>query len=160
MIIQINQVTQKEKQWVLKIVQGWGADFIVSRGRKIYPTEIDAFYAENEEGNKVGLITYEVIDDQCEVVTLDAFAKNAGIGTMLLEKVKSIVMQLGCKRLWLITTNDNLDAIRFYQKRGMVIADIHINALEESRRIKPSIAKIGQYGIPLRDEIEFEMILV
>lgn len=155
----IKKVTPDDKDWVLEVVRGWGADFIVSRGRKIYPTEIDAFYAEDENGEKVGLVTYEIIGDQCEVVTLDAFEKFSGIGSALLEKAKEDAKHRSCKRLWLITINDNLDAIRFYHKRGMTIAAIHVNALEESRRIKPTIPKIGMYGIPMRDEIEFEMML-
>ena len=155
----IKKVESSDKDWVLEIVRTWGADFIVSRGRKIYPAEIDAFYAETDSGEKVGLVTYEIIGDQCEIVTLDAFRKFSGIGSSLLTKVASEAKLRNCKRVWLITLNDNLDAIRFYQKRGMTIATVHINALEESRKIKPVIAKIGQYGIPLRDEIEFEMIL-
>ena len=58
-----------------------------------------------------------------------------------------------------ITTNDDLDAIRFYQRRGWTITAVHVNALAESRKIKPSIPEIGNYGIPLRDEIEFELVL-
>ena len=155
----IKKVTEKDKDWVLEIVKGWGADFIVSRGRKIYPTEIDAFYAEDDKGKRVGLVTYEIIGDQCEVVTLDAFDKFSGIGTALMEKVKEDMKIRGCKRLWLITLNDNLDAIRFYQRRGMTIAAIHLNALELSRKIKPSIPIVGMHGIPIRDEIEFEIML-
>jgi ribosomal protein S18 acetylase RimI-like enzyme len=67
--------------------------------------------------------------------------------------------EVGCKRLWLITTNDNLHALRFYQRRGMHIAAVHVNALEESRRIKPEIPLMGMDGIPLRDEIELEIML-
>ncbi|MFH2049842.1 MAG: GNAT family N-acetyltransferase [bacterium] len=159
MSTRIKRVTEKDKEWVLEVIRGWGADFIVSRGRKVYPTEIEGFYAEDEEGKKVGLITYEIIDDQCEVVTLDAFRKFSGIGTALMEKAKEDAIQRGCKRLWLITTNDNLDAIRFYQRWGMTIAAIHINAIELSRKIKPSIPLIGMHGIPVRDEIEFEIML-
>jgi hypothetical protein len=62
-----------------------------------------------------------------------------------------------CKRL--ITTNDNLNALRFYQKRGLALVAVHRNALEESRRIKPEIPLIGSDGIPLRDEIELEIML-
>ncbi|KAA3633618.1 MAG: GNAT family N-acetyltransferase [Calditrichaeota bacterium] len=155
----IKKIESSGKDWVLEIVRTWGADFIVSRGRKIYPAEIDGFYAEADNGEKVGLVTYEIIRDQCEIVTLDAFRKFSGIGSSLLTKVVSEAKLRSCKRVWLITLNDNLDAIRFYQKRGMTIAAVHINALEESRKIKPVIAKIGQYGIPLRDEIEFETML-
>ena len=63
---------------------------------------------------------------------------------------------MGWKRVWLITTNDNLDAIRFYQRRGFMISAIYKNALEFSRKLKPSIPTIGRYGIYMRDEIEFE----
>ncbi len=155
----IHPVTDNDKEWVLEVVRGWGADFIVSRGRKIYPTEIDAFYAVDDKGEKVGLVTYEIIGDQCEIVTLDAFTKFAGVGTALIEKVKDGVTRRGCRRLWLITLNDNIDAIRFYQRRGFAIAAVHFNAMDVSRRIKPSIPEIGMHGIPIRDEIEFEMSL-
>ncbi|MBK9123270.1 MAG: GNAT family N-acetyltransferase, partial [Chloroflexi bacterium] len=65
----------------------------------------------------------------------------------------------GIHRLWLITTNDNLDALRFYQKRGWHLVAVHRDALNESRRLKPQIPIIGMDGIPLRDEIELEMTL-
>ncbi|MFT3891870.1 MAG: GNAT family N-acetyltransferase [Anaerolineales bacterium] len=64
-----------------------------------------------------------------------------------------------CKRLLLITTNDNLHAIGFYQKRGFQMAAIHRGAVDEARKIKPSIPTIGAHGIPMRDEIELEMVL-
>lgn len=152
-------VTEADHDWLLEIIRGWGADFIVSRGRKVYPTEIEGFYATDETGTRLGLVTFEIIGDQCEVVTLDAFVKFSGLGTRLLEKAKEVAIERGCRRLWLITTNDNLDAIRFYQRRGMTIAAVHINALACSRKLKPSIPETGQHGIALRDEIEFEMLL-
>ena len=77
-----------------------------------------------------------------------------------MNKVVETVREIGCNRVWLITLNDNLDAIRFYQRRGFSLCTIHKDALTLSRKIKPSISEIGQYGIALRDEIEFEMILV
>ena len=75
---------------------------------------------------------------------------------MLSEKVATAS---GCKQLWLITTNDNINALRFYQKRGFMLVAVHRNALELSRKLKPEIPMIGNDGIPLRDEIELEMIL-
>lgn len=159
MEIVIKTVTEVEKDWVMKIVRGWGADFIVSRGRKVYPTDVGGFYAESQSEKKLGLATYEIIDDQCELVTLDAFEQFSGVGTLLLDSVAQAAHKAGCKRLWLITTNDNLDAIRFYQKRQMTIAAVHVGAIDESRKIKPTIPEFGQYRIPIRDEIEFEMML-
>ena len=156
---EIKPVAEVDKDWVLEVVRGWGADFVVTRGRKVYPTEIEGFYAVDDSGKKVGLGTFEIIGDQCEMVTLDAFEKFSGVGTALTKKVRQVATARGCKRLWLITTNDNFDAIRFYQRRGFTIAAIHVNALAQSRKLKPSIPEIGQRGMPLRDEIEFEMIL-
>lgn len=155
----IHRVSELLKPWVLEVARGWGADFIVSRGRKIYPAEIDGFYAVDEDGRKIGLVTYEVKGDQCEIVTLDAFEQFRGVGTSLIEAVISAAKDSAARRIWLITTNDNLDAIRFYQRRGFTIAAVHANAIARSREIKPSIPEIGHHGIPLRDEIEFEMWL-
>ncbi len=159
MSIKIKEIAEQDKAWVLEVFLTWGAEFVVTRGRKVFASDVEGFYAEDVNGLKVGLLTYEMIGDQCEVVTLDSFTKFSGIGTMLMDRVKQKAVTLGCKRLWLITTNDNLDAIRFYQRRGFTIAAIHVNSLENSRRIKPSIPLVGQFGIPLRDEVEFEMIL-
>jgi len=154
----IRPIEAGDNEWVSEVVLGWGAEFIVSRGRKVYPQKLPGFIAIDSGGKKVGLLTYEIVSDQCEVVTLDAFVKQAGIGTEFLKAISQLCKRNKLKRLWLITLNDNLDAIRFYQRRGMTIAAVHINAMEVSRKIKPAIALVGLYGIPLRDEIEFELI--
>jgi hypothetical protein len=52
-----------------------------------------------------------------------------------------------------------MNALRFYQKRGFVLVAVHRNALEQSRKLKPEIPLIGDDEIPLRDEIELEMML-
>jgi RimJ/RimL family protein N-acetyltransferase len=73
--------------------------------------------------------------------------------------VKEVARQHGCQRVWLITTNDNLNALRFYQKRGFELVAVHRRAIDEARKIKPEIPLIGEYGIPIRDEIELEIAL-
>jgi len=75
----------------------------------------------------------------------------------LVAAVKRAAQETGCRRLWLITTNDNLDALRLYQRRGFTLAAVHPNAAAEARRLKPEIPLIGEYGIPIRDELELEM---
>ncbi|MDD5656835.1 MAG: GNAT family N-acetyltransferase [Elusimicrobia bacterium] len=151
---------EADRPWVLDVlVREWGAEFIVSRGRRVFPARLPGFIAESTSQKGLGLATYEIRDGQCELATLDALAKFSGIGTALLERVKGAALRAGCRRLWLITTNDNLDAIRFYQRRGFRIAAIYKDALMRSRELKPSIPATGQHGIPLRDEIEFEMAI-
>jgi ribosomal protein S18 acetylase RimI-like enzyme len=155
----VRKITEADKPTVEELISHWLTNFIISRGRKLYPAELPGFLAEDPDGKVVGLLTYEIIGDQCEVVTLDAFTQWSGIGTELMKQVERAARDSGCRRLWLITTNDNIEAIRFYQRRGLTIAAVHVNALDYSRELKPQIPKIGSFGIPMRDEIEFEMTL-
>ncbi len=60
-----------------------------------------------------------------------------------------------CKTIWLITTNDNLWAINFYQKLGYKLNKINYNAVEKSRELKPCIPLTGTNGIAIKDEWEF-----
>jgi hypothetical protein len=76
------------------------------------------------------------------------------VGSALLAAVENHARADGFHRIWLITTNDNLDALRFYQRRGYVIAAVHSGAVDRARRLKPGIPEVGYYGIPIHDEVE------
>ena len=66
---------------------------------------------------------------------------------------------LRCRRLWLITTNDNVPAIEFYKRRGLRLAAVHHGAIAESRKLKPEIPLFGVGGRAIEDEVEFELPL-
>ena len=136
----------------------WGSSRIVSRGVVHDAALLPAFVATSEN-EPSGLITYNIVSKECESVTLDSIRERAGIGTALVEAVRQEAITAGCSRLWLVTTNDNIFAIRFYQKRGFIIKEIHVNSVEELRRLKPEIPLLRFNGIPIRDEVELEMIL-
>jgi ribosomal protein S18 acetylase RimI-like enzyme len=140
-----------------KLAELWG-EFVVSRGRVHDPSALPGFVAE-EGGEPVGLATYRIDGADCEVVTINAFPKGGGAGTALIDAVAGTARAAGCRRVWLITTNDNLRALRFYQRRGFRLAELHRDALDRSRELKPSISEIGLDGIPLRDELELELTL-
>ena len=124
------------------------------RGELVAALDHPAFVAV-EETAIVGLLTYILNNDECEVLTLHSDEQWSGIGTRLLEAVEDLAVQRGCSRLWLVTTNDNLDALRFYQRRGFRITTVCPGAVTQSRAaLKPEIPEVGAYGIPLRDEIE------
>jgi GNAT superfamily N-acetyltransferase len=153
-------INTDDHEWVAQFMhEQWGSDKVISRGAVHYPQNLPGFVALYK-GEKVGLVTYNITDESCEIVTLNSTYPSSGVGTALIKAVKDISIKSGCKRLWLITTNDNLNALRFYQKRGFVLVAVHRNALEQSRKLKPEISRIGNHGIPLRDEIELEMMLV
>lgn len=139
-------------------IEHWGAEEMVSRGRVYRPEQLDGFVVE-EEREWVGLVTFFIEADECEVTSLDSLREGQGIGTMLMEKAVEQARLCHCKRIFLITTNDNLRALGFYQKRGFEIVTVYRGAVNESRKRKPSIPVIGMHGIPLRDEIELEMKL-
>jgi ribosomal protein S18 acetylase RimI-like enzyme len=123
-----------------------------------YPHQLHGFIAL-QDGERIGLATYSIDDGDCELVTIHTQRESQGIGSALLGTVQSTAMEAGCKRLWLITTNDNLRALGFYQKRGLSLVAVYRNAMDEVRRLKPMVPLIGKNGIPLRDEIELEITL-
>jgi GNAT superfamily N-acetyltransferase len=123
-----------------------------------HAAELPGFIATHYS-KPVGLVTYRIDGNECEIVTMNSLLEGIGIGSALIAAVKNVAAEAGCKRLWLITTNDNTAALRFWQKRGFLLVAVHRNALEQSRRLKPEIPLIGNDGIPLRDEIELELIL-
>jgi predicted acetyltransferase len=148
-----------DREWVSKFIfEYWGSNMVVSRGVIYYPQDLPGFVALNQS-EKVGLVTYHITGLSCEIVTINSIQPSLGVGTALIEAVRHMAIKSGCKRLWLITTNDNINALLFYQKRGFVLVAVHRNALELSRKLKPEIPIIGNDGIPLRDEIELEMML-
>ncbi len=154
----IRPVDSDDADWIAQfITERWGAEFVVAHYEVFHCRDLPGFIAM-KGGKKVGLLTYKITGDVCEVVSLDSLQPNAGIGTGLIDAVKAEAVESGCRRLWLVTTNDNMNALRFYQKRGFVLVKINRNAIEFARNLKP-VPLIGAEGIPLRDEIELEMML-
>jgi GNAT superfamily N-acetyltransferase len=91
-----------------------------------------------------------------ELVTLDAITAGLGVGTALIEALLSRLSAEGVEILRVTTTNDNLSALRFYQRRDFRITEVRPGAVDDARRLKPSIPIVGEYGIPIRDEIDLE----
>ena len=158
MNIQIRPIEVNDKGWVASILEKqWSSTSIITREKSYQADQLPGYIAFLDD-KKVGLITYHIEND-CEIITPDSFVQGKGIGTVLIEKVKETAKGRGCKRVWLITTNDNLEALRFYQKRGFILSALYPNALEQSRKLKPEIPITGIDDIPLRDEIELEIKL-
>ncbi len=140
------------------IVRQWYTMQMVVHGESIDLGSADGYYAC--EGDEiVGLITYRTAGNEMEILSLDSFQEGRGIGTGLLETVVAEARETGIRRIMLVTTNDNLAALRFYQKRGFDMCRFCRNALDQARKIKPEIPLTGMDGIPLKHEIELEMVL-
>lgn len=138
------------------IEQHWCTTTMIIRGKEIDMTKTEGFYFSKGE-DIIGLITYIVYENILEVTSLDSLQENQGIGCKLLDAVIYEAKNRRLQKIVLITTNDNINAIRFYQKRGFDMVRLYHNALNISRKMKPEIPLIGENSIPLRHEIEFEL---
>lgn len=139
-------------------IEHWDGDEMVSRGNVYRPEQLDGFVIE-EENEWLGLVTFIFASDECEVTSLNSLREHQGIGTSLVNAVMDEARKQNCRRIFFITTNDNLNALGFYQKRGFELVAVYRGAVNESRKIKPGIPLIGYNNIPLRDEIELEIKL-
>ena len=132
---------------------------VARRAELVDPLRHQALLAWTDD-TLVGVATYVIIESDCELLTLHARSRFTGTGSALLTAVKEVARRSACTRLWVVTTNDNVDALRFYQRRGFRLAHLRTEAVNQSRRtLKPEIPVIGSYGIDLRDELELEIDL-
>lgn len=160
MTIHIKNSTSKDRDWITEVlIDNWASSIIVTKGTSYQADLLPALIADLD-GNPSGVLIYSIKNNELEIVSLNAIEKGKGIGSALLDEIEKIAKEQRCRRIWLITTNDNIDALRFYQRRGYEIAFVHRHAIQESRKIKPQLPFVGKYGIPIRDEIEMEKKLV
>jgi GNAT superfamily N-acetyltransferase len=156
---EIRPLAADDRQWIVDLLtEKWGSPRIVTRGKVYQGDRLPGFVALRNEA-AVGLITYRITGDSCEILTLNSLVEKCGIGSGLIDAVREVAESSGCRRLWLVTTNDNKAAVRFYENQGFVTAAVHRGAMEQSRKLKPEIPKSGVDGIPITDEIEMEMRL-
>jgi GNAT superfamily N-acetyltransferase len=148
-----------DRAWLEQhLADEWGGPLQVRRGEAFDARELPAFIAERD-GRPAGLLCYrDCLDGWWELALISAVPAGEGVGTAL---VDTLVERVGTGgRIWVVTTNDNVDALRFYQRRGFRLRAVRLGAVDEARRsLKPQIPTTGRYGIPLRDELELELLL-
>ncbi len=153
----IKKIKDKDKNQIVDIItKEWGSIFVISKGVKYNVSNLPGYLALLD--NKiVGIITFFITKNNYEIITLNSFKKNKGIGTILIDKIKKNAKKNNINKINLITTNDNINAITFYQKQGFDIKSINLNSIIESRKLKPEIPETGNFGIPIKHEIVFEL---
>lgn len=152
----IQKIGQNDREIIAEVMrENWGDETIVVHGERFHSESLDGIKAVS--GNEViGFLHYQVRGDECEILTLISLQENQGVGSALIAEVESIARKNRCQKLNLITTNDNLHALGFYQRRGFHLSALFPNQLEVSRQLKPAIPEMGDNNIPLRDEIKLE----
>jgi len=153
----IKRITEETRPFIdAQIAESWSGPFIVTKGKLLDTREHPGFTAI-ADGAVAGYILYRIDNDECEITVLESLRQRQGIGSALIKNVLQTARDAGCRRVWLITTNDNTGAIRFYQRFGFSLKAVYINAMEASRKLKPQIPLTGDDGIPIAHEFEFEI---
>jgi GNAT superfamily N-acetyltransferase len=154
--VRIRPIADADRPLVARlVVELWTSDIAFVHGTVFRPAELPGFLAEDGGPDPCGLLTYARQDEHTvEIVTVDALRARVGIGSALLAATVTAAVDLGADRLVPTTTNDNVDALRFHQRRGFRLTALRPDALTASRALKPSIPLVGAYGIPLTDELE------
>jgi ribosomal protein S18 acetylase RimI-like enzyme len=157
--VRVRRYEQGDRPWVEELLEAAFAGALQARrGELIDVLELEGLVAERD-GAPAGLLLYRRESPaSCELALLAALERHRGVGTALVEALVDSLED--CERIWLVTTNDNVEALRFYQRRGFVLSALRPGAVDEARRhLKPGIPETGAFGIPLRDELELELRL-
>jgi N-acetylglutamate synthase-like GNAT family acetyltransferase len=155
----IRSTEENDRPWMRGVMRKWwGSESVVIRKTKYEPAEMGGFIAlHNEE--KVGLVILRYNETLCEIMSLTVSGTHPQIGSQLISSAVEDAKKHNSERMIVVTTNDNITALRFYQKMGFRLHELRLGIIEESRKIKPQIPLIGNYHIPIWDEIELEMVL-
>lgn len=138
-----------------QVAEHWGEGELHSLGRWFDPSSLPGFIAEID-GQPAGHISLQHDERETEVVTLSASSASAGVGSMLLDVAEDLARAHGHQRIYLTATNDAMQTLQFYQRRGWRISGVNVGGMDAARAKKPSIPRMGLHGVPLRDEIIFE----
>jgi GNAT superfamily N-acetyltransferase len=158
----VRSVWIEDRDWLADTMRQRWDGLVISRGEVLEPARLPALVAVDRGGLRLGALTFRPRPGssdsvETEVVTVDALQSGRGAGSLLLDAAGTLAQRLGWRRLWLVTTNDNTAALRFYQRTGWDLVGFHRNALARSRALKPSIPQMGLDSIPIRHELELEL---
>jgi ribosomal protein S18 acetylase RimI-like enzyme len=155
--VTVRAADERDAAWIADgIATAWASTQVARFGEVVEATTLPALVAELG-GERAGHLTYAVRGDECEVVTLLATVTGRGVGRALMTACAQRAAEQGCRRLWLITTNDNVAAFAFYQRIGMDLRALHRDDVTRARELKPAIPLLGIAGVPIRHALEFEL---
>jgi GNAT superfamily N-acetyltransferase len=105
-----------------------------------------------------GALAYRLLGDALHIVALatDPMWQRSGVGAYLVAEAELLARRLKLARVVVATTNDNLPALYFYQRRGYrLTALVPESVVQHTHQQQDGFA-----GIPVRDEIRLEKLLV
>ncbi len=159
-MVKIRPFKASDKAVIEAVLHSWGGDFVVSRGRKSYPQNSPGFIAIGADGSYEGLISFEKRPgNEAEITLFEAVQQGQGTGRKLMKAALKHLKKSGFRKAYVISTNNNIQAFKFYQQSGFRPVAVYPDAMKTARRLKPSIPKICSNGLPINDEILYELNL-
>jgi ribosomal protein S18 acetylase RimI-like enzyme len=153
----VRRLEADDRVWLReRLHEDWGDEAMAGHGELFFPADHEGFVADG----RGGVVTYRMADEACEITMIESYEPGRGIGSALLNAVIAEARAAGCRRIWLVTTNDNEHAQRWYAARGFAVTEVRPGAVDEARRtLKPTIPEVGRGGVPITDELELSLVL-
>ncbi|WP_428646048.1 GNAT family N-acetyltransferase [Roseibium sp.] len=159
MSVVIHRITEDDKEAVFQLLtERWASPEMLLDGEIIDATSLPG-YTAYDGSDLVGLVTLIKRDNEWEILTLDSLSRWGGTGTLLLDAVIEEARASGINRIVVRTSNDNLDAFRFYQRRRFRLERVVQGVIDAEREKRPEIPLRGDYGIEIHDEVLFARTL-
>lgn len=156
---EIHPIEPKDQPSIAAAVcERWGDEQILIHEESFHTASLPGLMASDQD-ELLGFLHYQVRGEECEIITLASLRQRRGVGAALVQALEGIAIPQGCSTLSVTTTNDNLDALAFYQHLGFSLKGAGLGLVDQARKLKPSIAEIGEHKIPIHDEIYLEKAL-
>jgi len=153
----LRPITPEDREWIAEMIgTAFGSVRLISNEHLIEDASLLDGFAAEIDARPIGCALINEVDGDTELVALVTVYRGAGVGAALLDAVVERGRRDGWKRLWLVTSNDNTDAIRVYQRAGWDWTEFRRDAITRARATRPEIPELGNHGIPVRHEIHFE----
>ncbi len=147
----------EDASWITEESKALGGPVVACNGSLVdlraHPARIAV-----RDGARAGFAVHAK-GSQVELLAIRALIPGQGVGTALVEDLVAIAKDEGARSIAVETTNDNLDALRFYQRRGFHLTDCRIGGFADVRRLKGldrDVPYLGVGGVEIRDIFRLE----
>jgi ribosomal protein S18 acetylase RimI-like enzyme len=136
----------------------FGRTAVAAFGEVVALEKADGMIVAEMGGDLSGALAWRRMGEALHVVALatDPMWQRSGVGGHLLAEAEMVARREGLARVVIATTNDNLPALYFYQRRGYRITEV-VRGAGAQHAAAP--ASKGFAEIPVMDELRLEKIL-
>jgi GNAT superfamily N-acetyltransferase len=155
----VREAADRERELALELFRrDFGRTGLVAFGQVMNLDAAPTLVAEMN-GEVAGALAYRLVDAGLHVIALatDPMWQRSGVGSYLVAEAELLARRLTIPRVIVSMTNDNLPALYFYQRRGYFVAEWTPNAVAKQSK---SASLVGFAGIPIRDEVRLEKMIV